>query len=149
MRTDSDLDINIQASRLRLGVGNFLLHVSGVPVSDNPGRSKKKGTLTKGREESFASSITPPPPPPPFHSRARRGGPELLRWSVAALLLLIAAVADGSKKLACTQPERERQSADAATLSAPMPTGRTVHILERGRIWLPELSAGGVCGLQR
>lgn len=41
-RTDSDLDINIQASRLRLGVGNFLLHVSDVPVSDNPGRSKKK-----------------------------------------------------------------------------------------------------------
>lgn len=42
-RTDSDWDINIQASRLppRLGVGNFLLHVSVVLGFDNPSRSKK------------------------------------------------------------------------------------------------------------
>lgn len=74
-RTDSDSDINIQASRLRLGVGNFLLHVSDVPVSDNPGRSKKKGTLTNWRGKlCFINHTAAITASLPFARTARRTG---------------------------------------------------------------------------
>lgn len=57
---DRDWDINIQATRLSLGVGSLFSMCGVFPRSGNQSRSKK--TLTNLRVKSFASSITRCPP---------------------------------------------------------------------------------------